>query len=163
MVRFKKFKVLHTISGHFQQNESLTILKIATEEVFFFTSFSPRLKNIIQVRYRIYMKYIGCRYLCESLKPLSLLGNEPIGGVPVETGNEYGDAGALRAPECPRHRGDSGGRKLPPPTVRQMRHAGTPEGAEQAAPGYRTVPQGDRTEETEAGGGGDAGEFGAGV
>ena len=97
------------------------------------------------------MKYIGCRYLCESLKPLSLLGNEPIGGVPVETGNEYGDAGALRAPACPRHRGDSGGRKLPPPTVRQVRHAGPPEGAEWAPPGDRAVCERGGEKETAAG------------
>ena len=32
-------------------------------------------------------------------------------------GDEDGDAGALRAPAYPQHRGDAGGRKLPPPTV----------------------------------------------
>ena len=42
------------------------------------------------------------------------------GGVPGETGNEDGNAGALRATECPRHRGDSEVRKPPPPTVRQV-------------------------------------------
>ena len=89
--------------------------------------------------------------------------NMPCGGVPEESGDKDGNAGALRAPACPRHRGDSVGRKLPPPTVRPVRHAGLPEGAERAAPGYRTVPQGSGTEETAAGGGGDVGEFRAGV
>ena len=87
----------------------------------------------------------------------------PCGGVPGKSGDKDGNTVALSAQAYPRHRGDSGGRKLPQTTVRPVRHAGTLEGAEQAVPGYRTVPQGDRTEETEAGGGGDAGEFGAGV
>ena len=39
----------------------------------------------------------------------------PRGGVPRETGDEDGNAGALCAPACPRHRGDAGGRKPPPP------------------------------------------------
>ena len=83
----------------------------------------------------------------------------PCGGVPRESGNEDGNVGALRAPECPRHRGDAGGRKLSPPTVRLVRHAVTPEGAERAETGYRTMPQGSGA----SGGGGDAGEFGTGV
>ena len=61
------------------------------------------------------------------------------GGVPGGPGNEDGNAGALRAPECPRHRGDAGGRKLPPPTVCQVRHAGSQEGAQWAPPGDRAV------------------------
>ena len=84
-------------------------------------------------------------------------------GVPGESGDEDGNAGALLAPACPQHRGDSGRRKPPPHTVLPVRHAGLPEGAERAAPGYRTVPQGVGTEETAAGRGGDAGKFGAGV
>ena len=52
------------------------------------------------------------------------------GGVPGETGDKDGDAGALRALACPQHRGYAEGRKIPPPTVRQVRHAGPPEGAE---------------------------------
>ena len=83
----------------------------------------------------------------------------PHGGVPGEIGDEDGNAGALRASTCPRHGGDSVGRKLPPPTVRPVRHAGLPEGAEQTAPRYRTVPQGGGTEEMAAGRGRDAGEF----
>ena len=51
------------------------------------------------------------------------------GGVPRETYDEDVDAGALYATACPRHRGDAGGRKLPPPTVLHMRYAGPPEGA----------------------------------
>ena len=62
----------------------------------------------------------------------------PRGGVPGENCNKDGDAGALSAPAYPRHRGDAGGRKLPPPTVLLMRHAGTPEGLERAAPGHST-------------------------
>ena len=63
----------------------------------------------------------------------------PRGGVPGETGDEDGNAGALFVTACPRHRGDTGGRKLLPPTVLQVRHAGTPEGAERAAPRDRAV------------------------
>ena len=47
----------------------------------------------------------------------------PRGGVPGQSGNEDGNAGALRAPACPCYRGDSGGRKIPPPTVIPVRHA----------------------------------------
>ena len=42
------------------------------------------------------------------------------GKVPGDTGNKDCNAGALRAPECPRHRGDAGGRKITAPTVRQV-------------------------------------------
>ena len=87
----------------------------------------------------------------------------PCVGVPGESGDEDGNAGALFAPECPRHHGDAGRRKLPPPTVRLVRHVGPPEGAERAAPRNRTVPQGGGTEEMAAGGGGDAGELIASV
>ena len=58
----------------------------------------------------------------------------PRGGVPGGNSDENSDAGVLRAPACPRHRGDAVGRKLPPPTVRQVQHAGTPEGAEWSSP-----------------------------
>ena len=44
----------------------------------------------------------------------------PRGGLPGESGNEDGNAGALRALACPRHRGDARGSKLPPTTVRQV-------------------------------------------
>ena len=44
-VRFKILNVLHIILGDYQKNESLTIKKIATEEVFFFTDFSPQFKQ----------------------------------------------------------------------------------------------------------------------
>ena len=43
--------------------------------------------------------------------------------MPRPNGDEDGNAGALPAPACPRHRGYSGGGKLPSPTVRLMRHA----------------------------------------
>ena len=61
------------------------------------------------------------------------------GGVPIQSGDEDGNAGALRAPACPQHRGGSVGRKPPPPTVRPMRHAGPPEVLERTAPGHSTV------------------------
>ena len=57
------------------------------------------------------------------------------GGVPGESGDKDSNAGALSALACPRHRGDSGGRKISPPKVRPVRHASNPEGAERAAPG----------------------------
>ena len=63
----------------------------------------------------------------------------PRGGMPGENGDEDGDAGALCAPACIRHCGDAGGRKLPPTTVRQVRHAGPLEGDELASPGDRAV------------------------
>ena len=47
------------------------------------------------------------------------------GGVPGQSGDEDGNAGALRVPACPRHCGDSGGRELPSPMVRPMQHAGS--------------------------------------
>ena len=87
----------------------------------------------------------------------------PLRRVPREIDDEDGNAGALRAPECPWHCGDAGGRKLPPPTVRPVRHAGLPVGAERAAPGDHPVPQGSGKEDTTAGRDGDEGELGAGV
>ena len=39
------------------------------------------------------------------------------GGVPGGSRNKDGNAGALRAPARPIHRGDAGGGKTPPPTV----------------------------------------------
>ena len=85
----------------------------------------------------------------------------PHGGVPGESGNKDGNAGALRAPACPQNRGDAGGRKIPPPTVRQVRHAGPPEGAEQAAHGDCAVPQGSGEEDMATDIEGDEGELGA--
>ena len=54
----------------------------------------------------------------------------PRGGVPRETGDKDGDAGALCAPACPQHLGDAVGMKLTPPTVIQVQHAGPLEGTE---------------------------------
>ena len=45
------------------------------------------------------------------------------GGMPGQSCDKDGNAGALLAPSCPQHRGDPGGSKLPPPTVRPMQHA----------------------------------------
>ena len=87
----------------------------------------------------------------------------PRGGVPGESGDEDGTAGALRAPAYPRHRGDYGRRKLPPPTVCPMRHAGPPAGLERTAPGHGTVCNEGGAEEMMTGGGGDAEEYGAGL
>ena len=42
------------------------------------------------------------------------------GGVPGDTGNEDGNAGALRAPARTRHHGDSVGRKITQPAVCQV-------------------------------------------
>ena len=39
------------------------------------------------------------------------------GGVPEDANDKDGDAGALRALTRPRHHGDAGGGKPPPPTV----------------------------------------------
>ena len=74
----------------------------------------------------------------------------PRGEVLWETGDEDYDAGAICAPACPRHRGESGGRKLPPPTVPQVRHAGPPSGAEWESPGDRAVCKRSEEEETAA-------------
>ena len=60
----------------------------------------------------------------------------PRGRMPGEGGNEDGNAGALCAPACPQHRGDSVGRKLPPPTVCPMQHAGPQAGLERTATGH---------------------------
>ena len=87
----------------------------------------------------------------------------PHGGVPGESGDKDGNAGALFAPACPRHCGDYVGRKLRPPTVHPVQYASPPEGAEWAAPRYITVPQGDGTKDMTADGDGDAGEYGVGV
>ena len=87
----------------------------------------------------------------------------PCGGVPGESGDKDSNAGALRATTCPQHCGDYGGRKLLPPTVRPMRHSGPQAVPERTAPGHGTVCKGGGAEETTACGGGDEGEFGAGL
>ena len=87
----------------------------------------------------------------------------PSGRVPGQSGDEDGNAGALREPACPRHCGNYGGRKLPPPTVRPVQHAIPPAGVERAAPGHSTVQKGGIMEEMTSGGGGDAGEYRAGL
>ena len=61
------------------------------------------------------------------------------GRVPRQSGDEDGNAGALCSPACPRHRGDSGGRKLLPYTVILMQHAGPLAGLKRAAPVHITV------------------------
>ena len=84
-------------------------------------------------------------------------------GVTGQSGDEDGNAGALCAPACPRHCGDSGRRKLPPPTVRPMRHADPQAGLERTAHGHGTVCKEGGVEETMDCGGVEAGDFGAGL
>ena len=79
-----------------------------------------------------------------------------------ENGDKDGNAGALRASECPQHRVDAGGRNIPPPTVRQVRYEGPPEGAKWASPGDRAVYERSGEEETAAGRYGDKRELVAG-
>ena len=87
----------------------------------------------------------------------------PSGGIPGQSGDKDGNAGAIIAPACPRHCGDSGGGKLPPPTVRLMRHAGPQAVHELMAPDHGTVYKGDGVEDKTACGGGGEGEFRAGL
>ena len=87
----------------------------------------------------------------------------PSGGVPRPSCDKDGNTGALPASACPWHHGYSGERKLPPPMVRLMQHAGPPVGPERQAHGHDTVCQGGEAEEATACKGGDEGEFGAGL
>ena len=87
----------------------------------------------------------------------------PGGGMPVPSGDEEVNEGALPALACTRQRGYYGGGYLPPPTVRPMQHAGPPADPERQAPSHGTVCQGGGAEETTACGGGNEGEFGAGL
>ena len=48
------------------------------------------------------------------------LAELPSGGMPGQSGDEEGDAGAIPAPACPRHRGHSIREEPPPPTVHLM-------------------------------------------
>ena len=87
----------------------------------------------------------------------------PSGVMPGQSGDEDGNEGALLVPACPQHRGDSGGGKLTPPTVRPIQYAGTQAEPEWTAPGHGTVCKGEGAEEKMACGGGGKGEFGAGL
>ena len=87
----------------------------------------------------------------------------PGGGMTGPSADKDGNTGALTAPECPRHRGHYGGGKLPPPTVRPMRHAAPPAGPERQAPCHSPVCKGSGAEEAAARGGRDEGELGAGL
>ena len=51
------------------------------------------------------------------------------GGVPKGASNKDGDAGALRAPARPRHRGDAGGGQPTPPMLPPSYTARSPDGA----------------------------------
>ena len=62
-----------------------------------------------------------------------------IGGVPWGDSNKDGDAGELRAPACPRHRGNAGGGQPPPPTVSPVRPTGPQEGSQWAPSGDRAI------------------------
>ena len=85
----------------------------------------------------------------------------PSGGVPGQSGYEDGNKGELCATSCHQHHGDSGGSKLSPPTVLPVRHASPLADVERAALRHSVVKKGGGTEETTAGGDGDAGEYGA--
>ena len=87
----------------------------------------------------------------------------PGGGMTRPSSKEDGNAGALTAPACPRHRGHYGGGKPPPPTVHPMRHSGHPAGTERQAPCHSSVRQGSGAKETAASGGGNEGELGEGL
>ena len=87
----------------------------------------------------------------------------PSGRIPRQSGDKDSNAGALLALACPQHRGDSGGGKPPPPTLRPMQHAGSQAGPEQTAPDHGTVCKWGGAEKTTDRGGGEKGEFGAGL
>ena len=63
--------------------------------------------------------------------------------MPGGVGNTSGDAGALCAPERPRHRGDPGGGQPPPTTVTPVRPSGLQEGAQRALPGDQPMQDGE--------------------
>ena len=63
----------------------------------------------------------------------------PSGGMPGPSDDKDRNVGALPAPALPRHRGYYVGGKLPPPTVRPMRHSVPPAGPERQAPIHGTV------------------------
>ena len=83
--------------------------------------------------------------------------------MPGPSGDEEGRAGAIPASACPQHHGDSGGGKLPAPTVRPMQHAGPQAGTERTAPNHGAVYKGGRAEETTDCGSENKGEFRAGL
>ena len=64
------------------------------------------------------------------------------GGMPSSVRDMIGDAGALRAPARPQHRGHIGGGQPPPTTVPPVRPAGLQEGAQWAPPGDQPVQEG---------------------
>ena len=87
----------------------------------------------------------------------------PSGGIPGLSGDEDSNAGALTALACPRHRGQYGIGKPPPPTVRPMQHAGPLTGPERQSPCHIPVCQGSGAEEAAARGGRVEGEIRAGL
>ena len=72
--------------------------------------------------------------------------------------NADGDDVPLLTPACQGHRDHTGVGQPPPPMGPPMRHAGSLEVAEWETYYHHSVCQGGGTEETEAGGRGDAGE-----
>ena len=74
-----------------------------------------------------------------------------------------GDAGALRAPARPRHRGDTGGGQPPPNTVPPVRPSGLQEGAQWAPPGDKPMQNGSRKKNPETRGSRVRGSDGEGV
>ena len=87
----------------------------------------------------------------------------PGGGKPGGVGITSGDAGAICAPACPRHRGDTGGGKPPPTTVTPVQPSGLQEGAQRAPTGDQPVQDGGGAEKETTGGESDVGHIGEGV
>ena len=87
----------------------------------------------------------------------------PGGGMPGGVCDTSGDAGALRAPARPQHRGDFGGGQPPPTTVPLVRPPGIQEGAQWVPPGDKLVQNGGGTQNSETRGSGGRGSNGEGV
>ena len=110
-----------------------------------------------------YPRHNSYHYMVLGCLHVASLRDLPGGGMPGPSGDKDGNAGALPAPACLRHRGHYGGGKPPPPTVFLMQHSVPPARPERQAPGHGSVCQGSRAEEAAARRGGDDGELGAGL
>ena len=87
----------------------------------------------------------------------------PCGWMPGGVRDTSGNAGALRAPARPRHRGNIGGGQPPPTKVPPVRPAGLQEGAQWVPPGDQPVQDGSGEETTETRSGRDRDHIGEGV
>ena len=79
--------------------------------------------------------------------------------MPRPSGDEEDDADPFPTPACPGHRGNSGGGKLPPPTVNLVQHYGPLACTEQKAFCHNSVRQGRGSKEAAASEDGDEGEL----